>query len=130
MISINTYGTLVSPWHHDARSELYHLEDEVLSNDPLLNSLELEVEQNFPNPFADQTTITYRLGKAGEVEIKVFDLMGAEIKTLVSGFHFPGEHEVVWDGRDQLDRRLSAGMYIYRFETPNYQVSKRMNLVR
>lgn len=111
--------------------ELYVINQTIaLSNDPLLNNLELAVEQNYPNPFAEQTNISYRLGKAGEVEIAVFDLLGSKISTLLSGFQFPGEHEVLWDGRDEQGNRLSAGMYIYRFETPNFQISKRMNLIR
>ncbi|MEM6806354.1 MAG: T9SS type A sorting domain-containing protein [Bacteroidota bacterium] len=114
-----------------AGGELYVINQTIaLSNDPLLNSLELEVDQNYPNPFTDQTSITYSLGKAGEVEIAVFDLLGSKISTLVSGFHLPGEHEVSWDAKDSVGNRLSSGVYIYRFETPNYQVSKRMNLLR
>ncbi len=86
--------------------------------------------QNYPNPFNPETTIIYNLKQPGNVSIKVFNLLGQEIKTLVDNFSPAGIFSVRWDGTNSLGRRVSTGVYIYSMTTGNGIKTKRMLLIR
>ena len=83
------------------------------------------ISQNYPNPFNPATTINYQSPKAGMVVIKVYDLLGNEIKTLVNEYKQPGSYSVNYDAS-----KLSSGVYIYRIISGNYSASKIMVLIK
>ncbi len=89
-------------------------------NPPPLPPKALSLYQNYPNPFNPQTTIRYYLPTVGaqpaEVRIVIYDLLGREVKVLLDGKQYPGEHRVVWDGRDKSGSILPSGIYFYRLE--------------
>ncbi|HEX9972105.1 MAG TPA: T9SS type A sorting domain-containing protein [bacterium] len=89
-----------------------------------------ELFPNFPNPFNPSTTISYSLRQHGSVELKVFNLLGQEIITLVNEKQFPGIHYVVWDGRNKLGQDLSSGIYIYFLKSADYVDHSKMLLIR
>ncbi|HEX9829491.1 MAG TPA: T9SS type A sorting domain-containing protein [Bacteroidota bacterium] len=70
-----------------------------------------ELFQNFPNPFNPSTTITYQLPTASRVTLKIFNLLGQEVATLVSAEQSAGHHQSVWDAT-----RESSGLYVYQIE--------------
>ncbi|MGQ1785180.1 choice-of-anchor U domain-containing protein [Saccharicrinis sp. GN24d3] len=72
--------------------------------------------QNYPNPFAGQTKIGYEIFNSSQLIIRVFNLAGQEVKTLVNQQMPAGKHEVVWDGRDNRGNQLRNGLYFYRME--------------
>jgi hypothetical protein len=84
----------------------------------------------WPNPFNPKTTISYTILEGGDAEIKVFDLLGRCVRTLVSGFVPAGYHEVEWDGCDESGQRLASGVYFYRLSTADVVESRRMVLVK
>jgi hypothetical protein len=84
----------------------------------------------FPNPFAEQTTITYRLDDGAYVSLAVFDLLGRRVRTLVDAARPVGLHTATWDGRDDSGRRLSAGVYLYRLVAGGQAETRRLVLVR
>lgn len=69
----------------------------------------LTLGQNFPNPFNPSTTLTFNLKQEGLVELTVVDLAGRRIATLLDEVYSEGEHQVVWNGRDDLDRQVAHG---------------------
>ncbi len=71
----------------------------------------------FPNPFNPLTTIQYDLIQSGAVDLKIYNLMGREIRTLSHGFEFAGRKSVRWDALDNNGQNVSTGMYIIRLET-------------
>lgn len=75
------------------------------------------LEQNFPNPFRDRTTIRYQVTEAGPVELVVYDLQGREVERLVEGSRDAGAFAVEWDGLSSTDREVSPGVYIIRLTT-------------
>lgn len=81
--------------------------------------------QNYPNPFNPTTKIRYDLAGNTEVSIKVYDLLGKEVKTLVNQKQNAGRYEVSFDGFD-----LSSGIYFYRIVTKEFVQVKRMLLVK
>src|SRR5690554_1198502 len=81
--------------------------------------------QNYPNPFNPVTIIRYDIPKAGNVELKVYDILGREVKVLVNEIKSAGRYEVEFNASD-----LASGIYIYRIETPDFTKSQKMILVR
>jgi len=71
--------------------------------------------QHYPNPFHNKTTITYSLGREATVTVKVCDITGKEVATLVRAFQPAGIHQVEWEGTDSNGSRLPYGYYVYRF---------------
>ena len=75
------------------------------------------LEQNFPNPFNNSTSMRYKIPVAGPVALEVFDLSGQKIQTLVQGLQPAGMHQVSWNGRNQVGRGASSGIYLARLQT-------------
>jgi len=86
--------------------------------------------QNYPNPFNPETVIRYQLPKAGKVSLRVLNLLGQEIRTLVEGEKAPGYYSTVWDGRDDSGRPVPSGVYVYRLETSGYTAMKKLVLMK
>ncbi|PIP76328.1 MAG: hypothetical protein COW85_14815 [Ignavibacteria bacterium CG22_combo_CG10-13_8_21_14_all_37_15] len=81
--------------------------------------------QNYPNPFNPSTTITYQLPKNGNVTLKIFDILGNEVKTLVNEQKEMGRYTVHFDASS-----LASGMYIYRLRANDYTSTKKMLLLK
>jgi hypothetical protein len=75
---------------------------------------ELALAQNFPNPFRADTRIRFALPQAERVDLRVFDVGGRAVRTLVRGELGAGVHDVAWDGRDEDGSRVASGVYFYR----------------
>ncbi len=88
------------------------------------------VYQNYPNPFNPTTTITYSLPIASKVKIVIYDILGHEVKTLVSNFQNSGNHEVVWNGKNNFGVKVASGAYIYRVVAGNNIAVKKMILLK
>jgi len=86
--------------------------------------------QNFPNPFNPSTTIRYSIVQAGNVSIKIYDILGREIKTLVNEFKTVGTHRSHWNGNDKFGNKVSSGIYIYRIESGSFVQAKKMILLK
>ena len=82
-----------------------------------LTPAETVLQQNYPNPFDDETTLGYSLSEAGLVEIQLFDVLGRLVLTLVEGTKDAGQYQVVWNGYDQLGKKAPAGMYFIQLQT-------------
>ncbi len=86
--------------------------------------------QNYPNPFNPTTTISYTLPTDGIVTVKVFDMLGREVRTLVNGYNGIGYKEITWDGKDKSGNEVSSGIYFYNIRFQNNSITKKMLLVR
>ncbi|MFC2088131.1 FlgD immunoglobulin-like domain containing protein, partial [Calditrichota bacterium] len=69
---------------------------------------------NFPNPFNPVTIIPVSLPQSSEIKLKIYDLLGKEIKTVFSGPKDVGRHYFTWDGSNYYNRQVAAGVYLYR----------------
>ena len=74
------------------------------------------LSQNYPNPFNPETVIEYQLPQASHVSLKIYDLMGREVRTLVNEEMPAGYHRAQWDGRDDNAQKLNSGVYLYRIQ--------------
>ncbi len=88
------------------------------------------LEQNYPNPFNAETVIQYRICAAGPVKLIVYNILGQPIRTLVDARHNVGEHSATWNGRDNTDKAVSTGVYLYELVTGETRQVRRMTLLR
>ncbi len=88
------------------------------------------LSQNFPNPFNPTTKFTFSIPKTQQVTIKIYDIMGREVKTLVNSNISIGKYTVDWDGTNGRGNTVSSGVYFYRMETASFIDVKKMVLVR
>jgi hypothetical protein len=88
-----------------------------------LSPKEYSLQQNYPNPFNPSTTIEYTIPKDGYVSLKVFDITGREIASLVDKYQNAGSYIVMWDAS-----KFSSGVYFYRIVAGDYIATKRMVL--
>ena len=87
--------------------------------------------QNYPNPFSIQTTIEYQLPVSTRITLRVYDLLGREIRTLVNESQCAGNYSVVWDGKDSLGESLCTGVYYYMLTLDNgYMQSGKLLLIK
>jgi hypothetical protein len=89
-----------------------------------------EVSQNYPNPFNPTTAIQFALPQAAKVSIKIYNMLGQEIKTLYSGDRGAGTYTVQWNGDNNFGRSVASGTYIYRVVTGQNVVTKKMVLLK
>ena len=91
---------------------------------------DFRVEQNYPNPFNPVTNIRYDLPEAAQVRLRVYDLRGREVRTLIRGVQSPGVKTAVWDGRVATGAEVPTGIYDVRLVTPEYTKSIKMMLLK
>lgn len=87
--------------------------------------------QSYPNPFNLQTTIEYHMPTNSSITLRVYDLLGREIRTLVNENQYTGNHSVVWDGKDNHGNSVCTGVYYYMLQLDNsYTQSEKLLLLR
>lgn len=86
---------------------------------------EYKLHQNYPNPFNPATTIKYQLPKDGLVQIKVYDIIGREVMTLVNEQKTAGTYETIFNATN-----FASGIYFYRIQSGSFVESKRMMLIK
>jgi len=87
--------------------------------------VEFTLEQNYPNPFNPTTTINYSIPEAGNVELKVYDVLGNEVANLVNQEMAPGNYTANFDASS-----LASGIYIYRLQTGSLMQTRKMILMK
>ncbi len=100
--------------------------DDIASNIPTAFAL----DQNFPNPFNPSTEISFALPRSGEVKLTVFDLLGRQVKTLVSGELNAGYQTVTWDGSGSSGKPVASGVYFYSIEAGDFQMTRKMIMLK
>jgi hypothetical protein len=87
--------------------------------------IDFQLNQNYPNPFNPTTTISYTIPIQGNVSLKIYDVLGKEIITLVDEMKTAGNYQVTFNAT-----QLVSGMYFYKLETNNYSQTKKMILLK
>ena len=100
--------------------------NDILADIPVQYSL----GQNYPNPFNPITKIDFALPKTGEVSLVIYNLMGQEIKTLISDNMQYGFHTATWNGIDQFGRTVSSGVYFSELRAKGFRQTKKMLLIK
>ncbi len=88
------------------------------------------LSQNYPNPFNAGTTLSYRIAEPSQVKINVLNILGQEVRELVSQQQVPGVYRVHWDGKSSAGLEISSGIYLIRLEAGKFQQIRKVVLVR
>ena len=91
---------------------------------------QFELSQNYPNPFNPTTVISYQLPANSFVTLKVYDMLGREVKTLVSQETAAGKYSVDWNGDDSYGNKVATGAYVYRIIAGDFISVKKMLLIK
>ena len=99
-----------------------------------ITSIELpsnyKLHQNYPNPFNPKTNIKFSLPKRSHVTIEIFNITGQKVRTVSNQTYEAGEHNVIWESRDDYGYKVSSGVYLYRLVTNEIVLNKKMLLLK
>ena len=102
------------------------VEDEETTSIPKVFAL----SQNYPNPLAPKTTISYTLPKPCKVSLKIYNIKGQKVKTLMNDVLPAGYHSVVWNGKDDNNESVSSGIYLYRITAGDFTDTKKCVILK
>lgn len=115
---------------------LFDTEDMIVDSSGLATSVdniepyEFVVQQNYPNPFNPTTEIEFTLPRLEKVEIFIYNLLGQQVKTLLSQIKEAGTHKVAWDATNDAGQNVGSGFYLYLVKAGKYRIIKKMVLLR
>ena len=89
-----------------------------------------QLYQNYPNPFNPSTIIRFDLSKTTKVQLKIHNLLGEEVRTLVNETQRAGHKSVNWDGKNNLGQQVSSGIYLYRLRTHESVTTRKLLFIR
>jgi 1,4-alpha-glucan branching enzyme len=111
--------------------------------DDILNSIDTDptvlrkysLSQNYPNPFNPSTTIEFEIAKSSQVQIKIYDILGREVRELVNNKLAAGRYDILWDGKNQHGISVGSGVFIYEIQAKTagqmvFRQSRKMVLIR
>ncbi|MBN2011618.1 lamin tail domain-containing protein [candidate division KSB1 bacterium] len=88
------------------------------------------VHQNYPNPFNPSTTIRYELPATADVTIRIYDMTGRQVKTLVQNTQSAGAHSILWDATDDAGNPVSSGVYFYMVQTNSLKQVRKLTFIK
>ena len=106
----------------------YQTADIITSVEQIENDLlptEFRLEQNYPNPFNPTTTIQFAVPKTSNVTIRIYDILGREVATLIDKEYQPGQYKAVFEAG-----QLASGLYVYRILAGDFRESKKLMLLK
>jgi len=92
--------------------------------------LTFSLSQNYPNPFNPVTTIQFQIPKLSDVVLKIYSSTGELVKILIDSPLSPGQHHVVWNGKNQFGQNVASGVYIYQLKSDQLAETKQMILMK
>jgi len=98
--------------------------------DHSLTPINTSLKANYPNPFNPETVISFSVSREDRVSLDIYNLRGQKVRSLVNSVYGVGEHYVVWNGRDDIGRPVSSGVYFYRMLSGEYVAVKKMLLLK
>lgn len=112
-------------WCGTATGKIYKYTDNVGIGNPITTPTKFELGQNYPNPFNPQTTIDFSLAQTGYISLKVYNLLGQEVMTLIDGVETAGPHSVFFNASS-----LPSGVYFYTMKSGDFTDTKSLMLVK
>ncbi|MDO9390740.1 MAG: T9SS type A sorting domain-containing protein [bacterium] len=90
----------------------------------------VKLEQSYPNPAFTEANICYQVSQAGRISLAMYNMLGQKVKTLVDQWQPAGSYTVNWNGQDHQGQRCSAGIYFYKLNVDQAEMTKKLVLAR
>jgi len=100
------------------------------NEDDVITPVVTKLHGNYPNPFNPETTIRFSLKDSSPVRINIYNIKGQLIRSLVNNNLTSGNHQIVWNGKDNDGRNVGSGIYLYRMESTGYNKTLKMMLMK
>lgn len=101
-----------------------------VGDEPVETPRDWYLSEGYPNPFNPSATISYKVGAQSNVTVKVYSVLGQEVRTLVNTTRAPGVYRTVWNGLDNNGSPVASGMYFIRLSSPEYTKVRKITLLR
>ena len=88
------------------------------------------LSKNYPNPFNPTTTISFSLPEEMKIDLSIYNIKGQKVRTLYKGKAGSGQHSVIWNGKDNNEKPVSSGIYFYKLEADNRELTRKMLLLK
>ncbi|MCH7549036.1 MAG: T9SS type A sorting domain-containing protein, partial [Candidatus Krumholzibacteriota bacterium] len=88
------------------------------------------LRQNYPNPFNPVTTIEYSLGERSHVTLRIYNVAGQLVRTLIDDVRVAALHTATWDGQNDAGQGVASGVYFYRLQSAGFVQTKKMVLLK
>ncbi|MDY0152261.1 MAG: T9SS type A sorting domain-containing protein, partial [Candidatus Cloacimonas sp.] len=112
------------PWLIPLKLEAYNQNGAISAEQEIIST------SNYPNPFNPETTISYNLGKNSPVSLKIYNLKGQLVTSLVNASQNSGIHNVTWNGKDSENRSVASGFYFYRLSAGSSTVTRKILMMK
>jgi hypothetical protein len=99
-------------------------------NNPPETVIPTHLKEAFPNPFNPQTTISYYLQDAADVQIEIYNVQGQKLHVFQNHHNQAGSYQVHWDGKDLNGKKVGSGVYYYKMKAGSYTCTKKMSLLK
>ncbi|MBC8374501.1 MAG: CotH kinase family protein [FCB group bacterium] len=119
-----------SSWDHGSPGLSNEIISSIESSPLMILPQEFLLLQNYPNPFNPSTTIQYQLPVSSFVMVRIYNLMGEEVVTLVNQHQDAGFYTLNWQGYDSDNNKLESGLYLYSLTVADYSISRKMLLIK
>ena len=91
---------------------------------------ETDLHQNYPNPFNHSTVIKYSISHQQHLTLKILNIVGQEVASLIDEEQLPGDYSITWNGRDASGHAVNTGIYYYRLKSFDNMVTRKMLLLK
>jgi len=95
-----------------------------------LNPASYSLSQNYPNPFNPSTEIVFQIAEPSMISLRIFDILGREVKTLLNEEKQNGRYSIRWNGDNNFNEPVSSGIYFYKLDAGSFTSTKKMMLLR
>ena len=113
------------PTNGDIYAALFSLNTQAAVDNNPIHAGSYKLFQNYPNPFNSSTVISFQIQEDTNVRISIFDILGRHITTLLDKKLNSGSHSVTWNGLDDKNNKVASGIYFYRIESENLNITKK-----
>jgi hypothetical protein len=99
-------------------------------DDPSIVPDRFAIVNNYPNPFNPATTIKFSVDRSSEISLDIYNILGQNVTTLVSGLYSAGLHTIIWNGTDRTGNEVASGVYFARLIAEGRNATRKMILLR
>jgi hypothetical protein len=100
-----------------------------VGKNPLLKN-KIQLNQNYPNPFSDYTTVSFSLNCYTHIRLEVYNIEGQPVNTLINELRYPGTYSVIWDGKNKSGKQSCKGTYYFQLATIGSTETKKVILLK